>query len=130
MAGRKVMIVDNDKDFLGQLEELLNLSGYEMVAVNDAVIAKDVALNTHPEVVILDIKMPGKNGFQVATELRHLTEMRDVPIIAMTGFYTREDCNQLIKDYGINMCLIKPFRPLDVIAKIEELLSNSGLRQS
>ena len=124
MIKRKVMIVDDNKDFLDQLEELLKASGYKMVAVNDAVAAIDVAVKTQPDIIILDVKMPGKTGFQVAEELRRTSGLEDVPIMAMTGFYTREDCNQLIGEYGINKCLIKPFRPLDVIAKIEELLSD------
>lgn len=124
MTGRKIMIIDNDKDFLDQLEELLNLSGYEMIAVNDAVIATDVALKARPEVILLDLKMPGKNGFQVAEELRHLPKMKDVPIIAMTAFLDPENCGRFIQEFGINSYLIKPFRPLDVITKIEELLLN------
>ena len=118
----KVMIVDDDVDFLAQLEELLQLSGYEMVVVNNAVEAVDIARQTRPDIVILDIKMPGKNGFQVAADLRALPDLQGVAIIAMTGFYSKEDGGQLVQAGKIDRCLIKPFRPLDVIANIEDLL--------
>ena len=122
MSLKKVMILDDDKHFLDQLGELLTLSGYEMVAVNDAVKAVDVAVKTHPDIVVLDIKMPGRNGFQVAADLRQLSVLKNVPLIAMTGFYSREEGKQIIQAFKIDKCLIKPFRPLDVIASIEELL--------
>ena len=126
MTKQKIMIVDNDKDFLGQLEELLGLSGYEMIAVDTSSAVVDLAVRTRPAVIILDVKMPGKTGFQVAEELRNVSEMRDVPIIVMTGFYSRDECHQVIEQYGINQCLIKPFQPLDVIDSIEKLLSGKN----
>jgi DNA-binding response OmpR family regulator len=118
---KKVMIVDDDKEFLEELNETLNLSGYDMVAVNDAGSDVDVAAQTKPDVIILDLKMPKKSGFQLADEIKHLQEIADIPIIAMTGFL-KDDYTPLLNVCGIKKCLKKPFNPLDVIAHIEEAL--------
>jgi len=122
MTTKKVMIVDNDKDFLSELEETLSASGYEMVAVDDPQVASLMADRIKVDVILLDLKMPGKNGFELAFELGHIPGLQHVPIIAMTGFY-KEDYDALFASCGIKKCLKKPFRPLDVIAVIETVLA-------
>lgn len=119
MANKKVMIIDDDKEFLEELEETLALSGYDMVAVNDAALAVEVAAKAKPDVVVLDLKMPKKSGFQVADELRHLSEAAHIPVIAMSAFF-KDDYGPLLNICGIKKCLKKPFNPLDIITAIEK----------
>ena len=121
MENGKIMIVDDDKEFLEELGETLVLSGYDTIAVNDSLLAVDTAVRENPDVVVLDLKMPGKNGFQLADELRHIPQLMQVPIIAMTGNF-KEAYSPLIKMCDIRKCLKKPFNPLDIIAEIESLL--------
>lgn len=118
---KKIMIVDDDKEFLEELRETLVLSGYDLVAVNDATMALDLANSARPDVILLDLKMPQKSGFQVADELRHLSDVSHVPIIAMSA-YLKDDYASLLNICGIKKCLKKPFNPLDVIAQIEQVL--------
>ncbi|MDD4938963.1 MAG: response regulator [Candidatus Omnitrophica bacterium] len=120
--GRKVMVIDDDKEFLQELRETLSLSGYELIAVNDASNAVEMVHATKPDVILLDLKMPQKSGFQIADELRHLSEVSNIPIIAMSA-YLKDDYSPLLNICGIKECLRKPFNPLDVIAKIEEVLA-------
>lgn len=123
MNNKKVMIVDNDQELLEGLEELLDLSGYDMVTVNDSLAAVDTAIRTKPDVILLDLKMPGKTGFEVAEELRRLSMFEDVPIIAMTAFY-KDSYKSLIDFCGIQKCLKKPLRPLNLISEIEFIMNN------
>ncbi len=118
MINKKIMIVDDDKGFLEELRDLLELSGYELIAVNDALAALDVAKSINPSVVILDLKMPKKTGFEIAKELRDIADFANVPIIAMSAFY-KDEYKPLLELYGIKRCLKKPFTPLDVIGEIE-----------
>lgn len=122
MRNRKIVIIDDDKEFLDELREMLELSGYDLVAVDDARIALDVVNKTKPAVVLLDLKMPKKSGFQVANELRYFSESSGVPIIAMSAFY-KDNYKLLLEICGIKKCLLKPFQPLDIIAEIEEALA-------
>lgn len=121
MENGKIMIVDDDKEFLGELGETLALSGYSTVMVSDPISALDTAVREKPDIVLLDLRMPGKNGFQLADELRHVPQLMQVPIIAMTGNF-KDAYNPLIKMCDIKKCLKKPFNPLDIIAEIEMLL--------
>lgn len=120
--GRKVMIIDDDKEFLEELKETLELAGYEMIAVNDSNAAVHKALRVKPDVILLDLKMPGKTGFQVADEVRHLSQLKHIPIIAMSGFF-KDEYGPLMNICNIRKCLKKPFLPLDVIVEIEAVLT-------
>jgi CheY-like chemotaxis protein len=118
---RKIMVVDDNKEFLEELKEILVLSGYEVVDVNESVKVVNVAAQTKPDVILLDLKMPEKSGLRVAYELKHFSELSHIPIIAMTGFLN--EVHFLFLDVcGIKKCLKKPFNPLDAIYQIEQAL--------
>ncbi|MFA5339289.1 MAG: response regulator [Candidatus Omnitrophota bacterium] len=118
MAGKKVMIVDDDTEFLEELNETMSMSGYEIIPVNDSVAAVEIASRTKPDLIILDLKMPGRSGFQLAEEIRRLPELEKTPIIAMSSFF-KEEYAFLLSIFGIKKCLKKPFKPLDVINAVE-----------
>lgn len=120
--GAKVMIVDDDKEFLTELEEMLNYSGYDTIAVNNSYTVLNAAIAEKPDCILLDLKMDGKDGFQVTEELKRSPGTGNIPIIAMTAYFTREEHAMLISMCGIEACIIKPFNPLDVICRIEASL--------
>jgi len=117
------MIIDDDRGFLDELGETLKLSGYEMVAVQDVGVVLDVATKTKPDIILIDLKMPKKTGFQLAGELRHSPQLRQIPVIAMTGVF-KNGYDPLMNACGIKKYLKKPFTPLDVIAAIEEAIEH------
>lgn len=120
MAYKKVMIVDDDKEFLEELNEILELSGYETITASNTNNVLDIACTLKPDVILLDLKMQGKSGFQLAKEIEAIPDLSHVPIIAMSGYF-KHDYNSLLNMCGIRSCLRKPFSPLDVIARIEEV---------
>lgn len=119
MSGKKVMIVDDDKEFLEELKELLAKSGYEVIDVNDSANALKTARESKPDVILLDLRMRQTSGFEVADGLKRFAETASIPLIAMTGFYTMKEHSWLMNFCGIKKCLKKPFNPLDVIAEVE-----------
>lgn len=122
MSKGKVMIVDDDSEFLTELKEILDLSGYEVTQIADPKAVVREAVDRQPDVILLDLKMEGLNGFEVADQLKHTEKTSQVPIIAMTGFYTEEEHMSLMNICGIQRCILKPFNPLDVISAIEMAL--------
>jgi CheY-like chemotaxis protein len=128
---KKVLIVDDDKEFLDELKELLLLSGYEAVTISESSAALDAMVAVEPDVVVLDIKMPGMNGFQVAQQIKQRAQHAHIPIVAISGYFKEEGHSEAIKGCGIVACLNKPFNPLDIIATIEKVLiedKKSGYR--
>ncbi len=115
----RIMIVDDNRELLEELQEILTERGYEVETVVDSVQAFDMAHVIKPDLIIVDLKMIPKSGFQVADELRHSLQMKNVPIIAMTGFFTEKEHILMMKLCGIKTFILKPFKPSSLIAKIE-----------
>jgi CheY-like chemotaxis protein len=122
---KRVVIIDHDKEFLGGLEELLVTIGHEPVVVNDALSAVDVIVQREPDVIFLELKMPHKNGFELADEINRKLETRKIPIIAMSKFF-KEEFRFLMDLCGIRGHLKKPVNPLDIISVIDNVTENSG----
>jgi CheY-like chemotaxis protein len=126
MSEKKVLIVDDDKEFLEELREVLANTGYDVTVAGDGIAASKAARAVKPDVILLDLRMKGMSGFEVADRLKGFPDTVGIPIIAMTGFYTLKEHAWLMNFSGIKRCLRKPFNPLDVIAEIESVLKNGG----
>jgi len=120
-TNKKVMIVDDDAEFLEELEEMLNMSSYDLIAVNDPTKVLDAAKDTRPDIILLDLKMPGKSGFEVANDLRYHTNLANIPVIAMTAYF-KDTYIPLMDMCNIKKYIKKPFFPLDVINVIEDVI--------
>jgi DNA-binding response OmpR family regulator len=123
--GRKIMVVDDDKDFLEELAEVLSLGGFEVVGVNDPMQAIEKAHTTKPDLILLDLKMPGKSGFQLADEFKHSQEFTHLPVLAMSGFFTEGEHIMLMNICGIQKCLKKPVNTSEMIAQITAVLAKT-----
>jgi DNA-binding response OmpR family regulator len=116
---KRVMIIDDDCEFLYEMNEALVLNGYEVVAVNDASLVYDMTEKTKPDVILLDLNMPKKSGFEVALELKYFSRLYHIPIIGITGFYNDDAYVSLMNLVGIQKYLKKPINPADLISQIE-----------
>jgi len=126
MAEKKVLIVDDDKEFLDELKETLVMTGYDVTGISDGLSAVKAARVSKPDVIVLDLRMHAMSGFEVADKLKGAPETSNIPVIAMTGYYTLKEHAWLMNFCGIRRCLKKPFSPLDVIAEIENVLKESN----
>lgn len=125
MDPKNIMVVDDDREFLEELKELLEKTGYRVIDVSDSAAALKIAREKRPDVILLDLRMRQTSGFEVADGLKRFAETCGIPVIAMTGFYTMKEHSWLMNFCGIKKCLRKPFNPLDVIAEIELALKGA-----
>lgn len=125
MAAKKIMIVDDDKEFLEELSDMLGLSGYDIVGINDSTTVINAANSAKPDLILLDLKMSGMDGFQVVEKLKQNPQTESIPVIAMTGYFTKSEHAMLVSFSGMAGCLIKPFNPLDVVGRIEAVLQRA-----
>jgi len=123
--GTKVFIVDDDREFLGELEDTLAHAGYEVAGSAGGEDTVAAILAAKPEVILLDLKMAKRSGFQIASTLRQFPQLQCVPLIAMTGFYSNPLHLQIMRACGIQHRILKPFNPLDVISTIESALGEN-----
>ena len=120
----RILIVDDNVELLEELKDLLSLGGYDVIALSDGTQAVDTALNNKPDLILLDLKMSPKSGFQIADEAKNTLLLKNTPVIAMTGFFTEKQHLLMMKLCCIKTSILKPFRPLNLITKIEFALGN------
>jgi two-component system response regulator AdeR len=125
LRNRKAVIINDDEESLGVLDEILSVNGYEPVIINDASSAVDITVQKEPDVIFLELKMPQKSGFELAGEINHVFGPGKVPIIAMSASF-KDEFRILFDLCGINGYLRKPFNPLDVIWAIENIVERNN----
>ena len=118
MKNIKVAVIDHDKKSLRELEEILAGGGYTPILVNDASLAVNTVIQRKPDLILMDLKIPRKNGFEITRVINQVSETREVPIIAMSESF-KDEFNGLLYLCGIKRCIKKPFLPLDVIWAVE-----------
>jgi len=117
-AGQRVLVVDDNVDAAASLAMLLRLQGNDVHVVHDGPHALEAATALRPQVVLLDIGLPGMDGLEVARQLRQLPECQDVLLVAVTGYGQDED-RQRSHEAGFDCHLVKPVNPGD----LQELLA-------
>jgi DNA-binding response OmpR family regulator len=123
MTKEKIMIVDDNKELLEELKEILALSGYEPLTISNGEFAINAARKFRPDAIILDLRMNGINGFQIAAQLKRTAETTSIPIIAMSGYYPIENDSNILDTSQMDVRLKKPFSVMELITQIERILS-------
>ena len=109
--GLKVLVVEDNIDAAESLATLLRLWNHEVTVVHDGRSALDAARDQHPEVVLLDIGLPGLDGYQVARHLREDVGLDHALLVAMTGYGQPED-RRRSHEAGIHHHFVKPVEPM------------------
>lgn len=107
---KRVLVVDDNIDAADSIVIILNEAGYEVTSVHDGPAALAEAQRFRPEVIVLDIGLPGMSGYDVARRLRHDPEFKRTPLVAVTG-YGQDSDRQRSRDAGFNYHLTKPVDP-------------------
>lgn len=117
---RRVLIADDESIIRLDLGEMLANLGYEVVGeVGDGATAVELALKLRPDLVIMDIKMPGLDGIAAA---RELTRARVAPVLLLTA-YSERNLVERAREAGVVAYLVKPFREAELLPSIEIALS-------
>jgi CheY-like chemotaxis protein len=104
---QRILIVDDNVDAAATLNVLLSSLGYETQVATTGIEALNHAPEFKPDVVLLDIGLPGMDGYEVARRLRTLVPHRPVKIVAVTGWGQEAD-RQRSREAGIDVHLVKP----------------------
>jgi len=123
----QIMIIDDDPELLEELRGLLSFK-YEVETLFNSTNAFEKARELRPALIIMDMKMSPKTGFQLVNEFRNSLETKFIPIVAITGFYMGEKDALMMEFYGVKRILLKPFSSKQLFEEIELVLKNSKLR--
>lgn len=123
-----ILIADDEKDLLTVLGEYLRLEGYRTAEATNGEEALALAREIRPDLVLLDIRMPKRNGFEVCQALKGEEATRDIPVIMVTAADERD---LVIRGFevGTDEYLIKPIHLAELLARVRSLLQNRRLRE-
>jgi signal transduction histidine kinase len=108
---RRILVVDDNRDAAESLRMLLSLDGHDVCIVHDGPGAIEAARLHRPDVVFLDLGLPGMDGYQVARRIRALAGLGEMLLIAMTG-YGQEDDRRRCLEAGFDHHVVKPADPI------------------
>lgn len=118
MAGKRILVVDDDVKTVELVKLYLNRDGYKVLTAYNGVEALRLAREVHPNLVVLDIMLPGMDGLEVCRTLR---DESDVPIIMLTARVTDQDKLTGL-ELGADDYVIKPFSPRELAARVRAVL--------
>lgn len=125
MQSKRVLIIEDDADAAGVLEAYLKRENYEVMIAGDGPGGLDAARRWQPDLILLDIMLPGMNGTEVLAALRRRD---DTPVIMVTAMGDAPDRIGALR-YGADDYVVKPYHPGEVVARVQAVLRRSQQSQ-
>ena len=122
----RVMMVDDDQEVLQMLRRVFEFEGFDVTTAADGSSALALFAQSQPDVVILDIALPGLDGYQV---LENIRQSSDIPVIMLTAMRELEPLHRAMS-LGADDYVSKPFRPLELVTRAQAKLRRDGLREN
>jgi CheY-like chemotaxis protein len=118
-----VLVCDNEEILRDLVRASLAGNGYRVVEARDGDESLEAARRLHPDLILLDMMMPGRTGIEVLGELRRDPELRAIPVIMLTARAQAGD-REAAERAGADRFLAKPFSPLELATVVQELLDD------
>jgi DNA-binding response OmpR family regulator len=118
---KKVLIVDDSQAESRLMQSFLQVAGYTAVAISDPLRIEQTLEVEHPNLILLDVVMPGRNGFQACRELKNNGEYKQIPIVLVTSKNGESDRFWGLQQ-GADGYVIKPFTSAQLIGEVQRVI--------
>jgi len=122
---RRALVIEDNEQNLYLMSYLLGKHEFEIVSARDGREGIEAARTQNPDIILLDIQLPGMSGHEVARELRRDPGLASVPIVAVTSYAMPGDREQVLAA-GCTGYIEKPINPETFVAQLETYLANHG----
>lgn len=123
MATKTILVIEDNEMNMKLMRAVLQLSPYRMVEAVDAETGLDLARKEPPDLVFMDIQLPGMDGFEATRIIKSDQELKNIPVIAMTGFAMDGD-KETAREIGFDAYIVKPFKVAALLEMIDGFLGN------
>ena len=120
-TAKKILLIDDEKDFLSLLKDALEIRGFEAIAVDNAVEAGMELASKAPDLILMDIKMPGIDGLQACGAIKRNPDTAHIPIIVVSAL-SDEPVRKEAQKLGVAEYFVKPIDIEQLIGKIKDVL--------
>ena len=119
--GKKVLVIEDNEQNRYLVSFILKKNGYQVIAARDGLEGLNKAKEEKPDLILVDIRLPVMDGYEVTRQLRDLPEFKDVPIIALTAYAMKGDQEKTLKA-GCDSYIPKPIIPEEFIKIVDSYL--------
>jgi two-component system phosphate regulon response regulator PhoB len=121
---QKILVVEDEVDIADLIRYNLERAGYQVFKAHDGITGTELALKERPDLVVLDLMLPGRNGIGVFKEIKRDLRTAHVPVIMLTARAQTEDRIQGL-ELGADDYLTKPFSPKELVLRVNAILRRS-----
>ncbi|MEZ4912355.1 MAG: response regulator [Saprospiraceae bacterium] len=118
---KKILIVDDEPNIVLAIETILDDSRFELFTASDGETGLQLATTIHPDLIILDVMMPGMDGYEVGKKIRNIESLDDIYILFLTAKGTKTDKEDGYAS-GAELYMVKPFDNDELLEKVLYLL--------
>ncbi len=123
-----ILVIEDQEDNRRILRDLLTSADFEVVEAVDGEKGVAAAERFSPDLILMDIQLPGIDGYEATRRVKAIDALKDIPIIAVTSYALSGD-EAIARDAGCDAYVTKPFSPRKLLAKIQEYLaSDDGVK--
>ena len=128
----RILLVDDDVDFVESMKTILGSKPYEVIVACEGEEGLRMAREEKPDLILLDVIMPVKDGFTAAEELKKDPQLSKIPVLMLTGFATKGQETSIPVSRGFALetedYLDKPISPKELLATVDKHLKKAGFQ--
>ena len=119
--GKRVLLIEDEPNIIEAISFILSRDGWTVHTHEDGMTAVEKAVGRPPDVIILDVMLPGKSGYDILRELREVDQTRDIPVMILTARGQEKD-RELALRLGANIFMTKPFSNAEIREHVRQLM--------